>query len=128
MKRSRPMSGHFGVFLSLLLLISSLTVRAQRANITGRVTSGADRVPGVSVRLKNTNQGTLTDQNGQFSLQAAVGDTLVFNHISYAALEMPVKSLSPMEISLVSNTQNVNEVVVVGYGTQKRATLTGSIS
>lgn len=128
MKRSRPTSGHFGVFLSLLLLISSLTVRAQRANITGKVTSGEDRVPGVSVRIKHSNQGTLTDQNGQFTLQASVGDTLVFNHISYAALEMPVKNHSPLEISLVANSQNVSEVVVVGYGTQKRATLTGSIS
>ncbi|WP_346319955.1 TonB-dependent receptor [Chitinophaga sp. YIM B06452] len=128
MKRSRPTSGRIGAFLSFLLLLSTLTVQAQRASITGKVTSGADRVPGVSVRIKHSNQGTLTDQNGQFTLQAAVGDTLVFNHISYAALEMPVKNHSPLEISLVANSQNVSEVVVVGYGTQKKATLTGSIS
>lgn len=128
MKRSRPTSGRIGAFLSFLLLLSTLTVQAQRASITGKVTSGADRVPGVSVRIKHSNQGTLTDQNGQFTLQAAVGDTLVFNHISYASLEMPVKNHSPLEISLVANSQNVSEVVVVGYGTQKKATLTGSIS
>lgn len=128
MKRSRPTSGRIGAFLSFLLLLSTLTVQAQRASIAGKVTSGADRVPGVSVRIKHSNQGTLTDQNGQFTLQAAVGDTLVFNHISYASLEMPVKNHSPLEISLVANSQNVSEVVVVGYGTQKKATLTGSIS
>lgn len=128
MKRNRPLSGYSGIFLSFLFLLSTVTAWAQRTTITGKVSSGADLVPGVSVRVKNSSQGTLTDNNGQFSLPAAIGDTLVFNHISYAPLEVPVKSQSPLEISLVANSQNVNEVVVVGYGTQKKATLTGSIS
>jgi TonB-linked SusC/RagA family outer membrane protein len=105
-----------------------MIVLAQRANITGKVSSGADLLPGVSVRVKHSSQGTLTDNNGQFSLPAAVGDTLVFNHISFVSREVTVQNHSPLEISLAPNSQNVNEVVVVGYGTQKKATLTGSIS
>ncbi len=105
-----------------------MIIFAQRANITGKVSSGSDLLPGVSVRVKHSNQGTLTDNNGQFSLPAAVGDTLVFNHISFVSREVAVQNHSPLEISLAPNSQNVNEVVVVGYGTQKKATLTGSIS
>jgi TonB-linked SusC/RagA family outer membrane protein len=130
MKENRPLSGQFRSFLSFFLffLVPSVTVWAQRATISGKVSSAGELVPGVSVRVKHGNQGALTDGNGQFSLQAAVGDTLVFNHISYVSREVPVTSNERLEISLAPNTQNVGEVVVVGYGTQKKATLTGSIS
>ncbi|HEY0610024.1 MAG TPA: SusC/RagA family TonB-linked outer membrane protein, partial [Chitinophaga sp.] len=100
----------------------------QRSSISGKVSSAGELVPGVSVRVKHGSQGATTDVNGQFTLQAAVGDTLVFNHISYISREVPVTGNDRLEISLAPNTQNVGEVVVVGYGTQKKATLTGSIS
>ncbi|GAA3935854.1 TonB-dependent receptor [Chitinophaga oryziterrae] len=89
---------------------------------------GKEAVPGVSVRVKGTSQGTLSGTDGKFTLSAAVGDTLIFNHISYTTQEVAVKSASPVTIQLTQVSQNVNEVVVVGYGTQKKATLTGSIS
>lgn len=127
MKENRPLSGQCRFLLSFLLLFSSVTVWAQRAAISGKVISAGELVPGVSVRVKHGSQGTLTDNNGQFTLQASIGDTLVFNHISYTAREVPVTS-NTLEISLAANTQNVGEVVVVGYSTQKKATLTGSIS
>lgn len=131
MKENRPLSGQCRSFLSFFLffLVSSVSVWAQqRTSIHGKVSSAGELVPGVSVRVKNSNQGATTDVNGQFTLQAAIGDTLVFNHISYISREVPVSSNDRLEISLAPNTQNVGEVVVVGYGTQKKATLTGSIS
>ena len=115
-------------FLSIFLFLIPITIWAQQSKITGKVVSGGEAVPGVSVRVKNTTQGTTTDNAGQFSLAAGVGDTLVFNHLSYVTQELAVKNNAPLSISLAATSQNVNEVVVVGYGTQKKATLTGSIS
>jgi TonB-linked SusC/RagA family outer membrane protein len=111
----------------LLLLAPVMTLLAQQTPVTGKVTSGSDAIPGVSVRVKGTNQGTLTDNNGHFSIAAKAGDILIFNHMSYTAQEVPVNGTS-LNVSLVQTSQNVSEVVVVGYGTQKKATLTGSIS
>jgi TonB-dependent starch-binding outer membrane protein SusC len=116
----------------LLILLFSLTMTpelfAQKLSVAGKVTEGKDAMPGVSVRVKGTNQGTLTKEDGRFTLSAAVGDTLVFNHLGYTPQEIIVKGAAAINVSLSSSTQNVNEVVVVGYGTQKKATLTGSIS
>lgn len=116
----------------LLMLLFSLSLipelRAQKANITGKVSEATGAIPGVSVRIKGTNQGTLTNEEGRFTLPAGVGDTLVFNHVSYVSQEIAVKNTAPVNVTLVTTSQNVNEVVVVGYGTQKKATLTGSIS
>ncbi|PWV56309.1 TonB-dependent receptor [Chitinophaga sp. S165] len=116
----------------LLMLLFSLSLipelRAQKTNITGKVSEATGAIPGVSVRIKGTNQGTLTNEEGRFTLQAGVGDTLVFNHVSYVTQEIAVRNTSPVNVTLVTTSQNVNEVVVVGYGTQKKATLTGSIS
>lgn len=131
MKENRPLSGQYRSFLSFFLffLISSVNVWAQqRTTISGKVSSAGELVPGVTVRVKHGTQGATTDVNGQFTLQAAIGDTLVFNHISYISREVPVSGNDRLDISLAPNTQNVGEVVVVGYGTQKKATLTGSIS
>lgn len=114
------------IFLFSLSLIPEL--RAQKLNITGKVSEGNGGVPGVSVRIKGTNQGTLTNEQGKFTLPASIGDTLVFNHVSYVTQAIAVKSNSPVNVSLTAVSQSVNEVVVVGYGTQKKATLTGSIS
>ncbi|PSL24026.1 SusC/RagA family TonB-linked outer membrane protein [Chitinophaga ginsengisoli] len=116
--------------LMVLLLSLSLIpeLRAQKLNITGKVSEGAGGVPGVSVRIKGTNQGTLTNDQGKFTLPANVGDTLIFNHVSYVSQAVAVTSSAPVNVSLTAVSQNVNEVVVVGYGTQKKATLTGSIS
>ncbi|HEY1163745.1 MAG TPA: TonB-dependent receptor [Chitinophaga sp.] len=131
MKENRPLSGQYRSFLSFFLFFLVLSVSAwaqQRATISGKVSSAGELVPGVTVRVKHGTQGATTDVNGQFTLQAAIGDTLVFNHISYISREVPVTGNDRLEISLAPNTQNVGEVVVVGYGTQKKATLTGSIS
>ncbi|MCF6407747.1 TonB-dependent receptor [Chitinophaga filiformis] len=116
--------------LMVLLLSLSLIpeLRAQKLNITGKVSESGGPVPGVSVRIKGTNQGTLTNDEGKFTLSANVGDSLIFNHVSYVSQAVAVKSSAPVNVTLTSVSQNVNEVVVVGYGTQKKATLTGSIS
>jgi TonB-linked SusC/RagA family outer membrane protein len=112
----------------LLLLFLEIDAQAQQPVITGKVTGDGEAIPGVTVRVKHKTAGTLTDGDGKFSIAAAIGDTLLFNHLAYTDESVPVKNGAPLKIVLQSLSKNVNEVVVVGYGTQKKATLTGSIS
>ncbi|WPV67596.1 TonB-dependent receptor [Chitinophaga sp. LS1] len=115
--------------LSLLLvfMFPVFIAQAQEGKISGKVVSGGQPVPGVTVKVKGTNQGAVTDINGHYTVTAKQGDTLVFNHMSYAAQSIAVAGPS-VNATLSENSQTVGEVVVVGYGTQKKETLTGSIS
>lgn len=98
--------------------------------MTGTVTdqSGNERLPGVSVSIKSSTRGTITDATGSYSITADVTQTLVFSFIGYAALEQAVGSRTTIDVGLKAGANNLDEVVVVGYGTQKRANLTGSVS
>jgi TonB-linked SusC/RagA family outer membrane protein len=88
-----------------------------------------DGLPGVTVLVKGTTSGTTTDANGGFSLTAPAGSTLVFSSVGFTAQEVRVEgATSTLSITMTDNPQALNEVVVVGYGTQKRADLTGSVA
>lgn len=115
--------------LSLLLvfMFPVFIAQAQVGKISGKVVSGGQPVPGVTVKVKGTNQGAVTDADGHYSVTAKQGDTLVFNHMSYTPQSIAVAGPS-VNASLSEVAQNVSEVVVIGYGTQKKETLTGSIS
>ncbi len=99
--------------------------------ISGQVTDerGAT-LPGVSVSLKGTGTGAITDRNGNFSITVpdASSGTLVFSYLGYINQEVALKGQTDIKVSLQVDSKSLNEVVVVGYGTQKKATLTGSIS
>ncbi|GAB3797875.1 TonB-dependent receptor [Spirosoma humi] len=99
-------------------------------NLSGSVTDeGGSKLPGVSVVVKGTNRGTTTDANGQFRMTLLTGDDiLVFSFVGYLSQEVTVGNQTALNIMLATDTKNLNEVVVVGYGTQKRSDLTGSIS
>ncbi|MBN1144830.1 MAG: carboxypeptidase-like regulatory domain-containing protein [Bacteroidales bacterium] len=98
--------------------------------ITGRVVDVQGQpLTGVNVMFKGSNQGTVTDMNGYFSLQPA-GDNVVLalSYVGYNALEVDPQEASGKEITLTENVMALDEVVVVGYGTQKRSTVTGAIT
>ncbi|MBE9582989.1 TonB-dependent receptor [Mucilaginibacter sp. JRF] len=98
--------------------------------VSGTVTDekGAP-LPGVSVTVKGTTIGTVTDVNGKYTIQAnSESDVLVFSFIGYQSMEKPIGGSAKLNVQLIADNQALNEVVVVGYGTQKKATLTGSIS
>ncbi len=97
--------------------------------VSGRVTdeNGAG-IPGVSVLVKGTTNGTTTDVEGGYKLTAPDNSTLVFSFIGYVTEEVAVGNRSTINISLVTDIKALSEVVVVGYGTQKKETLTGSIT
>lgn len=104
---------------------------AQGTTVSGRVISSEDKLPliGVSLNIKGTDRGTQTDVEGAFTIRAAAGDVLVVRYLGFEAREVTVPAnTETLEIALSPATAKLGEVVVVGYGTQSRETLTGAVS
>ena len=118
-----------GWLLALNLLLVSSALAQQ--TITGTVKSQDDQesLPGVSVLVKGTQRGTVTDLDGAFVLQASPGEVLVFSFVGYDSKEVTIQSgSSELEILLEPTLSELNEVVVVGYGSQKKSDLTGAVA
>ena len=113
-----------------VFLLFSLIVTAQDRVVTGRVINAAGTgMPGVSVSVKNHARGTSTGEDGQFSLSVpADATTLVISSVGFATQEVDIAGQSTLNITLQTAAGTLNEVVVVGYGTQRRRDLTGSIT
>lgn len=118
-----------GLLATLLLMLSVLSF-GQTLTVKGVITSeNGETLPGASVILKGTSTGTTTDVDGKYSLNLADGNgTLVYTYIGYIAQEIVVGNRNLIDIKLLPNNKLLDEIVVVGYGTQKKATLTGSVS
>lgn len=116
------------LFLSLFFF-SAFTIFAQ-VNVTGKVvdTNGEELI-GVNVIIKNTSQGTVTDIDGVFNLSVPnLNSTLVFTYVGYEQLEEPLNGRSKIDVILNQDVELLDEVIVVGYGTQRRASVTGAVS
>ena len=115
-----------GMILSFFLL--SLTTMSQIRYVSGQVISEDDNRPlaGVSITIKGTNKGTITDANGNFSIDAAPQDVLLLSYSGYSPLEIPVGTSQNIRAALNLINDKMNEVVVVGYGTQKRKDFAGA--
>ena len=102
----------------------------QSVTITGTVTDGTgESLPGVSIMVKGTILGTITDVNGAYSIQVPdVSATLVFSFIGFANQEIVAGERRIINVTLTEDTQSIGEVVVIGYGTSKKSDLTGSLS
>lgn len=114
-----------------LLFVLVVQAWAQNRTVTGRVTSAGDGValPGVTVLLKGTTTGTSTGIDGAYSINVPeTGGTLAFSYLGFATKEVAIGSQSTINVQLSQAAQGLNEVVVVGYGTQTREELTGSIT
>ena len=101
---------------------------AQQALIRGRILSGGLPLAGVTVTLKGTTHATVSDSAGHFTLQAPGNGTLIFTYVNYGSVEQSIKGRKVIDISLEPVDKSLGDIIVVGYGTQKKATLTGSIS
>jgi outer membrane receptor for ferrienterochelin and colicin len=102
---------------------------AQERRVTGNVTSAEDNnaLPGVSVVAKGSSRGTQTDANGNYSLELpANATTLVFSFVGVATQEVAVRNQNVVNVAMSNDSRSLNEVVVVGYGTQQRRDVTGS--
>lgn len=121
-------------FISLLiaLLAGLLPLQAQQVSISGIVTDKKLNEPiiGASVVVKGTSNGCITDLDGNFQLNnVASGSTLVVSYIGYQTQEIPVqKGKTSYQVTLSEDTQTLDEVVVVGFGTQKKVNLTGAVA
>lgn len=117
-----------GFALSFLTIVSVL---AQTKTITGRVTSAEepDGVPGASVVVKGTTQGTITDLDGRYSISVPESaNTLVFSFVGYLTKEVAISGRTTVDVTMDPDVKVLNEVVVVGYGTQERREITGSVT
>jgi TonB-linked SusC/RagA family outer membrane protein len=117
-------------FLMSLMLCFGFAAQAQNLTITGKVTSEDDPtgMPGANVLLKGTSTGTVTDITGSYSLE--VPDTesvLVFSSIGFVQAEVTVGNNTVIDMVMVADITALEEIVVTGYGSQKRATITGSV-
>ena len=120
----------FTCFLLLIFVVTEASAQ-ERRKITGTVSSaeGGEALPGVNILVKNNgSRGTTTNLEGKYTLEVSSQDTLLFSYIGFLSEEVPVGNRSTIDISLAPDIESLDEIVVVGYGTQKKATLTGSVS
>jgi len=118
-------------FLNSLLLLAFLlpvTIFAQNT-VTGTVIDQVDAspLPGVNILIKGTTTGASTDFDGHYSIKVNQGDILVFSYLGYVTQEITYTGQSPLDVSLVEDTAQLDEIVIIGYGSVKKEDLTGSV-
>ena len=114
----------------LLLLLTTFNALGQSQTLRGRVTDGkGSPLPGVTVLVKGTENGTSTDTEGRFQLNASQPQvTLVLSFIGFDTKEVAASAGTEVLVTLTESAKALSEVVVVGYGTQKKVNLTGAVS
>ncbi|MGV8877705.1 MAG: SusC/RagA family TonB-linked outer membrane protein [Sphingobacteriaceae bacterium] len=115
--------------LSVLSLIAvSNPLYAQNTTVNGKVSDAKGPLPGVSVMVEGTTVGVSTDVDGMFSVDAAPTATLVFTSIGYVTQKVAINNRATVSVTLVTEAQSLNEVVVIGYGTTTKSDLTGAVT
>ena len=116
-------------YLALKTSIASVASATLQQTITGTVTdSDGVLLPGASVMVQGTSIGTTTDFDGNFSIDASAGDVLEVSYVGFETQTITVSQQTNYNIQLAANTSELDEVLVVGYGTQKKSDLTGAVS
>ena len=101
----------------------------QQIRITGTVTDqNRETMPGVSVVQQGTSNGVATDFDGKYAISVSQGSTLVFSFVGYLAQELTASAAGELNVTLQEDTQEIEEVVVVGYGVQRKSDVTGAIA
>ena len=129
--RFRNINGFLSMmFTIILLLVASINSHAQQGiTITGTVTDKGDPLPGVNVMLKGTTTGMATNIDGKYEVTVpGTNAVLVFSYIGYITVERTVGNQRVINVELAEDTQQMDEVVVIGYGTQRKVNLTGSVA
>jgi Ca-activated chloride channel family protein len=111
--------------LALAMLISFLTF-GQEKTITGVVSDNSGPLPGANVFVKNTNKGVQTDVDGKYSIKAKTGDVLSFQYIGYDEKNVTIGSSNVINVKLTEKSQQLDEVIVIGYGKTTKETYTGT--
>jgi TonB-linked SusC/RagA family outer membrane protein len=125
------MKPFYRIFSFAFCLLSLNSALAQNRQVTGTVTSAEDKqpVPGVNVLVQGTSRGTVTDLDGKYSLElSGTEETLVFSFIGFTSKTVLVQGRTVVDVELELDTKTLDELVVVGYGVQRKSDLTGSVS
>lgn len=119
-----------GLMILVILLFSSICSFAQQKTITGKVVDGTDNstLPGVSIKVKGSQKTTSTDINGKYEISVSDADVLVFTYVGFQVQELPVAGKVVLNVLLQPSSEQMQEVVVVGYGTQKKSDVSGSVA
>lgn len=129
LNKSRRLNSWAVLLIALILSVGNLTPALAQSDVTGKVTDEAGTaVVGATVSIVGTNQGAITDANGEFSLKATPAQKLQFSYLGYVTQTLDVGSRTRFDIVLKADSKALEEVVVVGYGVQKKATLTGAVA
>lgn len=118
------------ILLLLFMLFYCHLAFAQEVTVKGTVTSDLDDfpLPGVNIMIKGTSTGTVTDLEGNYAISVAANDTLRFSFIGYHPQEVAVEGRTRVDIALSENQKQLEEVVVIGYGSVRKSDLTGAVS
>jgi TonB-linked SusC/RagA family outer membrane protein len=117
------------VYITILCTLGVYSVQAQNLRISGIVMDNNGPLPGVSVKEKGvTSNGVATDSDGKFSMVLGTGSTIIVSGVGYFTKEINVAGNTNLSIVIEADTKGLDEVIVVGYGTQKKITLTGAAS
>ncbi|WP_225036927.1 SusC/RagA family TonB-linked outer membrane protein [Winogradskyella sp. SM1960] len=118
-------------FLTLISFLFTMAVFGQNVDVTGTVTeaSSGQPLPGVNVVLKNTSKGASTNFDGEFTLlDVPLNSVVVISYLGFLTQEITIVNSEPLNVVLVEDTESLDEVVVIGYGTQKKRDVTGAVS
>lgn len=115
-------------FLLLGILLCMPIYGQGLLKISGTVTDEGGSLPGVSVLIKGTNNATSTDLDGKYVISAKSADVLVFSYVGYKSVERPIGGKTSIDVRMETENSQLQEVVVVGYGSVKKSDLTGSVS
>ncbi|WP_372933121.1 SusC/RagA family TonB-linked outer membrane protein [Mariniphaga sediminis] len=129
-KRSFIWKNRFLQSLFLALFFFSTSVAYAQVNVKGKVVDATgETLIGVNVLVKDTNQGTVTDGSGEFTLSVpSASSTLVFSYVGFLVQEIPLDGRTYLNVTMEQDTEELGEVIVVGYGTQKKVSVTGSVA
>ena len=126
----RIIQKNLNVLILMLSLLLGNFAMAQQSVLTGKVTdsSSGESLPGVSIVVKGTTNGTITNFDGIFTLNVKKGDIVQFSYVGYKTQEVVAQGQKDLAIALVVENAIVNEVVVIAYGTSKKSDLTGTVT
>lgn len=114
--------------LLMLLIIMATFSQIIAQNIKGKISDeNGDGLPGVNILVKGTNTGAITDAKGMYSVSAGKNAILIITYVGFTSKEIPINGRAAIDISLNADNKNLEEVVVVGYGTQRKVTVTGAV-
>ncbi len=120
----------FKLLLTLVISFSCLMVFAQKGDVTGTVTDASDgqTLPGVTILIKGTSTGTITDIDGNFTISVDANEILVFTYIGYESQEIAVQPNTTIGVQLAMSSTMLDELVVIGYGVVKKKDATGAVT